>query len=72
MDVFERELGNLPPLPPRPAIAFRCRDCVCVWTFGIESPISFQRFYERNKTCPSCGNSNIEIEFIRIGPISIE
>jgi len=67
-NAFEREMGELPPLPPRLTIAFRCRDCGCIWSFGIESPMSFERFYKDNKECKSCGKSNIEIQIIPIVP----
>lgn len=68
-NAFEREMGELPPLPPRLTIAFRCRDCDCIWTVGIETPISLERFYDKNKECLSCGKSNIEIELIPSPPI---
>jgi len=64
MDAYERALPNLPSLPPPLRVAFRCRDCECTWTFGIENPISFEKFYEKNKECFSCGKSNIEIDII--------
>lgn len=65
-DVFERELQGMPILPPKASIAFRCKDCECVWTFGIESPILFERFYQNNKECLSCGRTNVEIDIIPI------
>ncbi len=68
MNIFERELGHLPPLPPRLIIAFRCRDCECMWTFGIENPISFKKFHDMNKQCLSCGKLDIEIDIIPIQP----
>lgn len=73
-DFFEKALEGLPILPPKTSIAFRCRDCECVWTFGIETPISFERFYQNNKECLSCGKDNIEIDIIRLAlpPIDTE
>ena len=67
-NIFEREMAGMPPLPPRVTIAFRCKDCECIWTFGIETPISFERFYQKNKECLSCGKPNIEIDIIPIAP----
>ncbi len=72
MNDFERQLGHLPPLPPRLIIAFRCLDCQCMWTFGVETAISFARFYEKNKECLSCGKQNIEIDVIPTPPIPID
>ena len=63
-DVFGREIAQMPVIPPRVTIAFRCKDCDCVWTFGVETAISFQRFYEKNKDCPKCDKANIEIDII--------
>ena len=65
-DIFERELAGMPTLPPKTTIVFRCRDCECMWTFGIETPISFEKFYQKNKECLSCGKSNVEIDIIPI------
>ena len=61
---FAEGIPNLPILPPKPTIAFRCRDCELVWTFGSEGPVVFERFYQKNRECPSCGNSNIEVDVI--------
>ena len=63
-DFLEKALQGMPILPPKPSIAFRCRDCECVWTFGVETPVSFERFYQNNKKCLSCGNTNIEIDIV--------
>ena len=71
-NAFEREMESLPPLPPRVTVAFRCRDCDCIWTFGIESPISFEIFYAKNKECYNCGKSNIEIDIIPVVPPPIQ
>lgn len=70
-NTFEREMGELPPLPPRVTIAFRCRDCGCIWTFGIETPILFEMFYVKNKECLSCRKSSIEIDIIPLVPPSL-
>jgi hypothetical protein len=67
-DFFEKALQGMPILPPKTSIAFRCRDCECVWTFGIETPISFERFYQNNKECLSCGKTNIEIDIVSVTP----
>lgn len=67
-NVFEREMAGMPILPPKTTIAFRCKDCECVWTFGIETPVLFERFYQKNIECLSCGKSNIEIDIIPIVP----
>ena len=67
-NAFEREMGELPPLPPKTTIAFRCRDCGCIWTYGIETPITLERFYQKHKNCDRCGKSNIEMEIIPIVP----
>lgn len=65
-DFFDKALQGMPILPPKTSIAFRCRDCECVWTFGIETPISFERFYQHNKECLGCGKANIEIDIVPI------
>ena len=65
-NVFEDALSNMPIIPPKTTIAFRCKDCECVWTFGIETPISFERFYQNNKECMSCGKTNVEIDIIPV------
>jgi hypothetical protein len=66
---FVNEMAGMPIIPPRITIAFRCKDCDCIWTFGIETAISFQRFYEKNKECPKCDKNNIEIDIIYATPI---
>ena len=68
-NIFESEMAEMPIIPPRITIAFRCKDCDCIWTFGIETAISFQRFYEKNKECPKCDKANIEIDIITVIPI---
>lgn len=67
-DFFEKALQGMPVLPPKTSIAFRCRDCECVWTFGIETPIMFERFYQHNKECLSCGRTNIDIDIVPVTP----
>ena len=71
-NVFEDALSGMPIIPPKTTIAFRCKDCECVWTFGIETPISFERFYQHNKECMSCGKSNVEIDIIPVALPPIE
>jgi hypothetical protein len=72
LDVFKDALSGMPVLPPKTTIAFRCRDCDCVWTFGIETPISFEKFYQKNKECPNCDKANIEINIIALSSSPID
>ena len=65
-DVFEDALKGMPVIPPKTTIAFRCKDCECVWTFRIETPLSFERFHQNNKDCMSCGKTNVEIDIIPV------
>jgi hypothetical protein len=60
-DISGRRSTNKQPLPPKLTIAFRCLDCGSTWTFSIENPASFERCYQNNRECLSCGSSNIEI-----------
>ena len=58
-----RRLTGQPPLHSKVTMAFRCRDCGSTWTFNTENPVSFERWYQRNRECLFCGNSNVDIDF---------
>jgi len=65
-NIYEDALRDMPTIPPKTTISFHCKDCECAWTFGIETPISFERFYQNNKECMSCGKTNVEIDIIPV------
>ena len=64
MDAFEKESWNVPPLPSKFLITFRCRDCECSWKLAMELPALIKVFYEQNRRCYSCNNMNIEMDII--------
>lgn len=60
---FEEEIERIVP-PIRPGIQFQCHACNHIWYGSHDEVTPFQEFYERNKTCPKCSKSEIDIRFV--------
>lgn len=65
-DSSGRDMSEFPSLPSGYAIIFRCRDCEYRWRIEVELPALVEIFYEQNKKCYGCKNTNIEMDILPI------